>query len=77
MMTASAELKSGQDDDQVIKAIGNWGRWQVKHISILASITLFSAVPSLIIKFMNAPSDFWCTPPQGIEISDTSNNFEV
>lgn len=63
------------DDDQVIRAIGKWGPWQRYHISVIASITLFSAAPSLIIKFFNGPADYWCTPPDSLQ--DTSNNYEV
>jgi hypothetical protein len=46
--------------DQVISAIGQIGPWQLKYISMLAASTIFSAVPSLIIKFMAAPNDFVC-----------------
>ncbi len=49
-----------EEKDQVIAAIGEFGPWQRRYILLLAFTTLFSAVPSLIIKFMAAPTDFWC-----------------
>ncbi len=54
---------NNEDSDQVISAIGDFGPWQLKFVSLLAFTTLFSAVPSLIIKFMNAPNQFVCADP--------------
>ena len=48
---------------QIIDSIGEWGPWQLRHVCTLGAMTLFSAVPSLIIKFMAAPTEFVCADP--------------
>lgn len=50
---------------QVLEAIGSWGPWQRKYICILGAVTLLSAVPTLITRFMAADTEFWCEMPPG------------
>ena len=46
-----------------------------RYVSILAAVTLFSAVPSLVIKFMAAPSDHWCARPDIMDVPMEERDF--
>ncbi len=58
---------------QIISAIGPWGTWQFRYVSLLGFVTMLSAWPSLMINFMNPPTDFWCAREDGdweVEVHD-------
>lgn len=50
-------------EDQIIKAIGDIGTWQLKWFGFLCLISLPTAFPSLSITFLSASTDFWCSKP--------------
>ena len=71
-----SENEEEEEEDQIIDAIGIWGPWQRNHILVLSTVTLFSTVPSLIIKFMAAPTDYWCSIPEELTMDDSPLAFE-
>lgn len=59
--------KEVEEKDQIIEAIGHFGKWQLKYFIIVGLITLPTAFPVLSIVFTAASTDFWCSIPQSLE----------
>ena len=56
-----------EEEDQIINAIGDFGKWQLKYFLLVGLITLPTAFPVLSIVFTAASTDYWCSMPQSLE----------
>ena len=57
------EIVEDEDDDQIINAIGNMGRWQARRILFIFCFKFCLAIPNMGTTFIGAKTDFWCERP--------------
>lgn len=59
--------KEEVDKDQIIEAIGDFGKWQFHYFLLLCLVGLPTGFPVLGITFLAANTEFWCARPPGFE----------
>lgn len=56
--------------DPILESIGDSGRWQIKAFFCLGLFFLNSAIPVLVITFLNVePQNYWCKKPDDLDVS--------
>ncbi len=56
------------EDDQIIRLVGNFGKWQALLICPLFLHFVFGSYQTLVTSFLSLKGDFWCEieAPEGV-----------
>ncbi|XP_059099619.1 organic cation transporter protein-like isoform X1 [Tigriopus californicus] len=75
-MDSTSEDHQNKDSDQIIHAIGKFGRWQFLAFLAIGLLYIPNTWSVGVIAFLNAKTDYWCSIPSDLKMDLTVEEWK-